>query len=42
MYVQDLKVQGFSRLEECLADFFSQETLEGDNQYACDKCKQKR
>ena len=42
MWAQDLKVQGLNRLEECLDDFFSQELLEGDNQYACDTCAQKR
>ena len=35
-------MQGLGRLEECLVDFFSHETLDGDNQYACDKCRQKR
>ena len=35
-------MQGLTRLEECLGDFFSRETLEGDNQYACDTCNQKR
>ena len=41
-YDLDLKVQGFSRLEECLADFFKTEHLQGDNRYRCDTCSQLR
>ncbi len=39
--MQDLKVQGFSQLEECLGDFFKKEELTGDNRYACDSCGMK-
>ena len=38
-YDLDLKVQGISRLEESLDDFFKIDILDGDNMYQCSACE---
>ena len=40
-YDLDLKVQGISRLEESLDDFFKIDILDGDNMYQCSACDKK-
>lgn len=38
-YELELNIKGFNSLEESLDDYFSEEGLDGENQYFCESCQ---
>ncbi|OEL12988.1 Ubiquitin carboxyl-terminal hydrolase 26 [Dichanthelium oligosanthes] len=40
-YELELNIKGLNNLEESLNDYFSEEALDGDNQYFCESCQKR-
>lgn len=40
-YELELNIKGLNNLEESLNDYFSEEALDGENQYFCESCQKR-